>query len=283
MKLETNAKIIKDKKNNVITTFNKLLEKKEKALICYVVGGYPNLETSKEIIEKLIESGADIIEIGIPFSDPMADGPVIQKASSQALENGITPMQCLNLAKDIKNNYENTPVLMMTYSNIIFSNGINKFLGLAKKCKIDGFIVPDLNIDESDEYLDIMNNLGLSTVFLTAPNTNKERLLRIASESSGFVYMVSVFGITGSRAKFEKYTYDAIARTKRTIKNQHIPLAVGFGISNPEDGKKILSAGADGIIIGSSLIKIISEFKGDKLKMLDALDKFTKELKKSCK
>ncbi len=269
--------------NNVISLFNSLLEKKEKVLICYVVGGYPTLEISKEIIEKLIKSGADIIEIGIPFSDPMADGQVIQNASIQALKNGTTPMDCFNLAKEIKTTYQSTPILMMTYSNIIFSKNINKFLSLAKKYDIDGFIIPDLNIDESEEYLNKMKKLGLATVFLTAPNTSKERLEKIALGSSGFIYLVSVFGITGSRSKFEKYTFDAITKSKKIIQNHKIPLAVGFGITNPNDGKKILDAGADGIIVGSSLIRIISEFKDDREKMLDAIGNLASDLKKICR
>lgn len=269
--------------NNVIATFAKLKERNEKALITYVVGGYPSVDTSRLIIEKLIESGADIIEIGIPFSDPMADGPVIQDAFVKTLEHGVTPKDCINLAKSIKRTYKKTPILIMTYSNILYSNGLNKFLDNAKNCDVDGFIIPDLNFEEADDYLTKTNELGLATVFLTSPNTSIERLERILSISSGFVYMVSVFGITGSRARFENYTFDAISRTKKMSLKYGKPLAVGFGISNPTDGRKMIVAGADGIIVGSSLINIISSNDKNKVKMLSELGKLIKNLKAICK
>ncbi len=276
-------KKVEGRKNKVNQVFDNLFKKDEKALICYVVGGYPDLETSKEIIKTLIDSGADIIEIGIPFSDPMADGPTIQIASSKALANGITPLKCFSIVNDMKKNYNNTPILFMTYSNIVFSNNLKNFLTAAKKNSIDGFIIPDLNIDDSQEYVELARKLGLATVFLSAPNTNKKRLMEIAEISTGFVYMVSVFGITGSRFNFEKYTFDAVFKTKEIIRKYKIPLAVGFGISNSIDGKNILKSGADGIIVGSYLMKIIMENENDKDKMLLDLGNFIKELKTICK
>ena len=272
-----------EEKNKVNLLFDNLFEKGEKALICYVVGGYPDLETSKEIIKTLIDSGADIIEIGIPFSDPMADGPTIQNASLKALAKGITPLKCFSIVNDMKKIYNNTPFLFMTYSNIVFSNNLKNFLTAAKKNNIDGFIIPDLNIDESQEYVELARKLGLATVFLSAPNTSKKRLIEIASVSTGFVYMVSVFGITGSRFNFEKYTFDAVSKTKEIINRFKIPLAVGFGISNSIDGKNILKSGADGIIVGSYLMKLIMENENDKDKMLLDLGNFIKELKTICK
>ncbi|MDQ4074499.1 MAG: tryptophan synthase subunit alpha [Thermoproteota archaeon] len=270
------------KNNAVFLRFKDVAATGGKALICYVVGGYPTLDDSKDIIATLIQSGADIIEIGIPFSDPMADGPIIQKASLKALKMGITPRDCFELASHTKKQFFNTPLLSMTYSNIVFANNFTKFLKTAKKNSIDGFIIPDLNIEESNEYLKTCSELGLATVFLTAPNTNNERLGKISAASTGFVYMVSVFGITGSRTSFEKYTYEAISRTKSITKKNNIPLAVGFGISNSSDGKKILDAGADGIIIGSSILKIIMENEGNKQKMLNDLGTFIRDLKKAC-
>lgn len=269
-------------RNKVNILFDKLSKNGENALICYVVGGYPDIETSKEIISNLIESGADIIEIGIPFSDPMADGPIIQTASLKALSRGITPSICFRLVNEMKKKYNNTPFLFMTYSNIVFSNNPKSFLSNAKKNHIDGFIIPDLNIEESREYVDIARQLGLATVFLSAPNTTNKRLAEIASVSSGFVYMVSIFGTTGSRSKFEKYTFEAVAKTKEITNRYNIPLAVGFGISNPKDGKNMIKSGADGIIVGSSLLKLILENENDKDKMLFYLGNFIKELKSIC-
>lgn len=272
-----------NEKNKVKSLFESLSNKGEKALICYIVGGYPDLETSKEIIKTLIDSGADIIEIGIPFSDPMADGPIIQGALIKSLAKGTTPLVCFNIVRELRKTYSNTPFIFMTYSNIVFSNNLNNFLNAAKKSDIDGFIIPDLNIEDSQDYINIAKKLGLATIFLSAPNTSKKRLVEIASASSGFVYMVSVFGITGSRNKFEKYTFEAISTTREITNRCKIPLAVGFGISTPSDGKKMLKSGADGIIVGSSLMKIIMENEKDKDKMLLLLSNFTKDLKKICR
>ncbi|HEY0579911.1 MAG TPA: tryptophan synthase subunit alpha [Candidatus Nitrosocosmicus sp.] len=272
-----------EKKNKINLLFDNLSKKGEKALICYIVGGYPDVKTSKEIIKTLIDSGADIIEIVIPFSDPMADGPTIQKASSIALSKGITPSTCFEIVNDLKKTFIDTPFLFMTYSNIVFSNNLRNFLTIAKKNNIDGFIIPDLNVEESQEYVSLANKLGLATIFLSAPNTPKKRLLEIASASTGFVYMVSVFGITGTRFNFEKYTFDAVSKTKEIINRYKIPLAVGFGISNPSDGKNMLKSGADGIIIASSLMKLIMDNENDKAKMLSYLSKFISELKAICK
>ncbi len=270
-------------RNKVSMLFEKLSKKGEKALICYVVGCYPDIETSKEIVSTLIDSGADIIEIGIPFSDPMADGPIIQAASLKALARGITPSTCFGLVNEMKKKYSNTPFLFMTYSNIVFSNNLRNFLTAAKENQVDGFIIPDLNIEESQEYVGIARQLGLATIFLSAPNTAKKRLVEIASISSGFVYMVSIFGTTGSRSKFEKYTFDAVSKTKEITNRHKIPLAVGFGISNPKDGRNMIKSGADGIIVGSSLLKLILENENDKEKMLFYLGSFIKELKGVCR
>ena len=259
------------------------MQKNEKALIAYVVGGYPTLELSREIIEQLILSGVDIIEIGIPFSDPMADGLIIQDAFLKTLNSGIAPKDCLNLVKSIRQTHKETPLLLMTYSNILYSNGLEKFLTRSKNCEIDGFIVPDLNFEEADDYIKITNKLGLTTVFLISPNTSTERLRKIAALSTGFVYMVSVFGITGSRNKFEKYTFESISRSKTIVSSYRKPLAVGFGISSSEDGQRMIESGADGIIVGSSLIDIITKNEHDRNKMMSELDTFVKGLKAVCK
>ena len=272
-----------EKKNKLNILFDNLYNKREKALICGIVGGYPDIGTSKEIIKTIIDSGADVIEIGIPFSDPMADGPTIQNAVLKALSNGVTPLKCFDIVKEMKKNYKNTPFLSMTYSNIVFSNNLKKFLELAKKNDIDGFIIPDLNVEEAEEYVRLTKQLDLATVFLSAPNTSKKRLIEIASSSSGFVYMVSVFGITGSRQNFEKYTFAAVSKTKEIINKYKVPLAVGFGISNPKDAKNMLKSGADGIIIASSIMKLIMENENNKDQMLLKLGSFIKDMKSICR
>ena len=213
----------------------------------------------------------------------MTDRPIIQATSLKALARGITPSICFRFVNEMKKKYDETPFLIMTYSNIVFSNNPKSFLSNAKKNHIDGFIIPDLNIEESQEYVSIARQLGLATVFLSAPNTSNKRLAEIASISSGFVYMVSIFGTTGSRSKFEKYTYEAVAKTKEITNRYQIPLAVGFGISNPKDGKNMIKSGADGIIVGSSLLKLILENENDREKMLFYLGNFIKELKSICR
>lgn len=285
-KLEYSSKandFIKLSENNVLKVFQKLAEKKEKALVIYIMGGYPDIVTSKDIIETIMKSGADILEIGIPFSDPMADGPTIQKASESALSKGITPPMCMDLIKNIKKDHPNFPILVMTYSNILYGNNIDKFLCSAKESMIDGFIIPDLNIEESESYLKKTSELKLATVFLTAPNTSLKRLQNIASKSTGFVYMVSIFGTTGSRAKFEGYTFKAISKAKEITQKVNTPLLVGFGISNKKDASKMIAAGADGIIVGSAVVDIISLYESDKKKMLTVLEEFVKGLKDACK
>jgi tryptophan synthase alpha chain len=213
----------------------------------------------------------------------MADGPTIQEASLKSLSNGITPAKCFDIVKEIKKDYTDTPFLFMTYSNIVFSNNLNGFLTAAKKSGIDGFIIPDLNVDEATEYARIAKKLNLATVFLTAPNTNNKRLNEIASFSTGFVYMVSVFGITGSRSNFERYTFDAVAKTKEITSKYKVPLAVGFGISNAKDGRNMIKSGADGIIVGSSIMKLIMENQNKKEKMIKELSNYIRELKSICK
>jgi len=276
-------KMSNEKKNKLNILFDNLYKKREKALICGIVGGYPDINTSKEIVKTIIDSGADIIEIGIPFSDPMADGPTIQNASLKALANGVTPLNCFDIVKDIKKNYKNTPILSMTYSNIVFSNNLKNFLKSAKKNEIDGFIIPDLNVEDADEYIRLTKQIDLATIFLSAPNTSKKRLIEIASSSTGFVYMVSVFGITGSRQNFERYTFEAVSKTKEIISKFNVPLAVGFGISNPKDAKSMLKSGADGIIIASSIMKLIMENENNKDQMLLKLGSFIKDLKSICR
>lgn len=270
-------------KNKVVLKFLELEKRKEKALITYLVGGFPDLETSKQIIETVIASGADIVEIGIPFSDPMADGPVIQNAFSDTLKQGIKPIDCLKLVESIKQRFPNTPMVAMTYSNILYSTGFKQFLRQSKDYSVDGFIIPDLNFEEAEDFLNRSKQFQLATIFLTSPNTNDKRLKKISAISTGFVYMVSVYGITGSRNRFEKYTFESIKRTKEITSRYGKPLAVGFGISTPADVRKMIRAGADGVIVGSSLIKVIEEYKDNKDAMLENLSSFVRQLKEACK
>ncbi len=266
--------------NRITEKFRELAEKGETALICYVVAGYPDSISSKQVISALVEGGADIIEVGIPFSDPIADGPTIQAASNAALRKGMTPEKALHLVKGVRKQYPNLPLLAMTYSNILVRAGIEKFLSDSKKCGLDGFILPDMPVDEADTYSLMASKLNLATVFLVSPNTPEARLRKIVASTTGFIYVVSVYGITGARSSFQKYTLNTIRAVKQ-VAGAKVPVAVGFGISTPAHAKSMISAGAEAVIVGSAIIDKISEGSGKK--MLRDLQNFTKSMKKACK
>ncbi len=266
--------------NRITEKFRKLAEKGERALICYVVAGYPDSRRSKQVINALVEGGADIIEVGIPFSDPMADGPTIQAASNTALRKGMTPEKALHLVKGVRKQHPDLPLLAMTYSNILVRAGIEKFLSDSKRCGLDGFILPDMPVDEADTYSLMASKLNLATVFLVSPNTPEARLRRIAASTTGFLYVVSVYGITGARSSFQKYTLNTIRAVKQ-VAGAKVPVAVGFGISTPAHAKSMIAAGAEAVIVGSAIIDKISEGSGKK--MLRDLQNFTRSMKKVCK
>jgi len=266
--------------NRIDKKFKELKEKKDNALICYVVAGYPDIKTSEDIIVALIEGGADMIEIGIPFSDPIADGNTIQEAIHQSLLSGITPEQCLELSYRIRNKFPDVPLIIMTYSNILFKKGYEEFLSLAKGKGIDGCILPDIPVEESEEYVTAARKTGIATIFLTAPNTEEKRVKDINDICSGFLYVVSVLGITGERKKFDRYTYDVIKKVKKITMNK-LPIAAGFGISKPEHVRNMLHAGADAVIVGSAIIRKIKETENKK-KLPTILRDFTVDMKNAC-
>ena len=270
------------KENRIDSKFNELKSKNQKGLICYVVAGYPDIKTSEYIITSLINGGADIIEIGIPFSDPIADGSTIQDAIQDSLISGTTPDMCLELASRIRKTFPNIPLIIMTYSNILYRKGYIQFAEKAKENGIDGLIIPDIPIEESKEYLNTMQNTGLSTIFLVSPNTSEKRLKMISRICTGFLYAISVYGTTGERKGFDEYTIESIKRVKKVTAADELPLAVGFGISNPQHVKYMVDAGADAVIIGSAIIKKIKEIKDKKL-LFNTLNKFIYELKNSCR
>ena len=266
--------------NRITNKFGELARKGECALVCYIVAGYPDAETSQQVIDSLVKGGADIVEIGIPFSDPIADGPTIQAASNSALKQGITPEKALQLAKSVRKKHPTLPLLAMTYSNILVHAGVEKFMSQAKSCGVDGFILPDMPVDEAEAYLAAASKLGLATVFLASPNTPQARLQKIVDSTSGFLYLVSVFGITGARKSFEDYTVDAVKNAKQAAGGK-VPVAVGFGISTPAHAKFMIGAGADAIIIGSAIVDRMG--KSSRKKMLSGLQEFARSMKKACK
>jgi tryptophan synthase alpha chain len=266
--------------NRIDAKFSELAEKRERALICYVVAGYPDTRTSKEVINALVKGGADIIEVGIPFSDPIADGPTIQAASHCALRKGMTPKKALQLVRSVRRRYPDLPLLAMTYSNILVRAGMERFMYECKQYGLDGLILPDMPVDEADAYSLMASKLNLATVFLVSPNTPEARLRKIVASTTGFLYVVSVYGITGARSSFQKYTLNTI-RTVKQVAGAKVPVAVGFGISTPAHVKSMIAAGAEAVIIGSAVIDKISD--GSRQKMIQNLQNFTSSMKKACK
>ena len=254
--------------------FNELNSKKEKALVSYIMVGYPSEDSTLLAVRGLIKGGTDIIELGFPFSDPIADGPVIQKASTGSLNNGVKIEKFFKLVKKIRKE-TNIPLILMTNTNILYTQGYQKFIKNAKSAGIDGLILPDMAIEESKLYLTAAKMQKMDTIFLVSPNTQKNRLSKIAKATSGFLYMVAVFGTTGIQSKIHQYTIDALKSTKRTVKN--VPIGIGFGISNEKDVKKYVSVGADAVIVGSANIKIMETTPKSKLE--GAICRFTKKLK----
>ncbi|MGI0003778.1 MAG: tryptophan synthase subunit alpha, partial [Candidatus Nitrosotenuis sp.] len=202
--------------------FRELASKKEKALITYVMVGYPSHASTLAAIRGLIAGGTDIIELGFPFSDPLADGPVIQNASTISLEKGTKIGQFFELVRKIRKESE-IPLVLMTYTNILYHRGYDKFFKTVKDAGIDGLITPDMTVEESKEYLRAAKKHKIDTIFLVSPNTTKQRLEKIARQTTGFLYLVSVFGTTGARNMIQKYTIDALKTTKK-IAGQKTPV-----------------------------------------------------------
>ncbi|MBS7641681.1 MAG: tryptophan synthase subunit alpha [Candidatus Bathyarchaeia archaeon] len=260
--------------------FRNLKKRSEGALIGFIICGDPTLSYTLAIVHALIEGGIDMLELGIPFSDPIVDGPVIQRATLRALKAGVRPSKVLDLARRIHIMHPNIPIIILTYYNIIFRMGLENFFNNVRENKIDGVIVPDMPIEESSEYRAVADRYDVATIFLAAPSTSDERLEKIIEYSSGFTYLVSVFGVTGARERLRKESINFIRRAS-SISNGRIPIAVGFGISKPSHIRAIIDNGADGAIVGSKIIQIIEGNINNDIEMLSKLKKYVRILKKS--
>jgi len=249
--------------------FRKLKSRGEAALIGYVTAGDPEPQVTPKIAEALIKGGVDILELGLPFSDPIADGPTIQAASVRALNAGTTPRKVLEMARAIRKRND-VPIVVMTYYNPVFRMGLNSFFDLAKDCMVDGVIVPDLPVEEAGDYRKAAGACGVDTIFLAAPSTSTQRLRKIVECTSGFLYLVSHFGVTGTKAAVEESTIQLIKHVLPYTK-EHVPLAVGFGVSKPEHARCIIEAGADGVIVGSAFVNIVHRNQGNIGRMLEEL------------
>lgn len=235
-------------------TFKKLKKENKKAFIPYIMAGDPSLERTIENVKLLEECGADIIELGVPFSDPLADGPTIQRAAERSLAEGVTLMKVTHLVSQIRT-FSQVPIVLMTYYNPIFKYGEERFIKDAVQAGVDGIIVPDLPPDEADNLIEFAHISHLDTIFLVAPTTTKKRLKTIIKASRGFIYYVSITGITGAKLALDETFKDQLI----LIKNQsEKPVAVGFGVSTPNEAYTV-SRLADGAIIGSAIVKVLSE------------------------
>ena len=255
--------------------FLELKQKNEKALIAYIMVGYPNEKSTISAINGLIKGGVDIIELGFPFSDPIADGPVIQNASNISLNKGTKLDKFFQIIKKIRKKTD-IPLVLMTYTNILYRKGYEKFMLKAKNVGIDGFILPDMSIEESKNYVAAARKNKLDTIFLISPNTSTERIKKILKVTSGFLYLVSIYGTTGMQTKIQKYTIDAIKKTKRVV-NKKKPIGIGFGVNTPQDAKKFLSLGVDAVIVGSAFLRLLEKTPAKKIE--SKITNFTRSLK----
>lgn len=252
-------------------------ELKRAALIPFFVVGDPDFDTSLQIVKAAIDAGADILELGIAFSDPIADGPTIQKADNRALAAGMDTEKAKDFIKKVKS-HKDIPIGLLMYYNLIFQYGIEKFFTDFAKAGVNSVLVADLSIDDVDEIFTPSRKAGLDTVFMITPNTETERAKKIASKCTGFIYTVSLLGVTGGREKLSDTVKPLITRLKSFT---DVPVCVGFGVSKPQHAAELAKAGADGVIIGSRLVKIIEDNLDDKKSIPAKVSDFLTDVKKS--
>ena len=254
--------------------FTELKTKHEGALIAYICAGDPSPEETAEIVHALVRGGADIVELGLPFSDPIADGPTIQASTERALDAGMNPDLFFDLARSLD---VDVPLVVMTYYNLIFKRGLDRFVADCVDSGITGIIVPDLPVEESDDLAMHCREHGVDLIFLIAPTTYPERMKRIAEMGSGFVYLVARTGVTGARADVAESTLSLIDAVRSTTHTK-TPLAVGFGISTRDQVAAIIGAGADGAIVGSAFVKIVA----GGVDVPERIEELARELKAGC-
>lgn len=241
-----------------------------KAFIPFITCGDPDLETTAAVVRAAVENGADLIELGIPFSDPTAEGQVIQEANVRALNGGVTTDKIFGLVRELRKNVT-VPMVFMTYANVVFSYGSERFISTCREIGIDGLILPDVPYEEKEEFLPLCRKYGVDLVSLIAP-TSENRIAMIAKEAEGFLYIVSSLGVTGTRSEIKT---DLASIVDVVRQNTEIPCAIGFGISTPEQAEKMAGI-ADGAIVGSAIVKLIAQYGKD---APDYVGKYVKSMK----
>ena len=259
--------------------FGELRGLREGALVAYLTGGDPDPKTFLANSTALIEGGADIVEIGIPFSDPIADGPVIQASSMRALSNGTTPLGILNMIRELSTQFP-VPFVVLSYYNPILAMGLDRFLQKARESGVDGIVVPDLPVEESEEFRNLSLKHNVDNIYLAAPNTSRTRLRTVLDKSKGFLYLVSLYGVTGPRDSLSPQALEAV-RAVKSLARGKIPVSAGFGISQPEHVSAVIQSGADGAIVGSALVRIVENHLDDPSEAETQLKKTVQSLKEA--
>ena len=255
--------------------FSELKSQNRPALIPFFVVGDPEFDTSLAVVKAAIDAGADILELGIPFSDPIADGPTIQKADIRAARSGMPVRKALEFIRAVKG-YRDIPIGLLMYYNLIHQYGIERFFVDFHEAGVNSVLVADLSIDDADEVIGPAQAAGLDTVFMVTPNTHTDRVKRIASKTTGFIYTVSLLGVTGTREALSNDVSDLVQRLKGLT---DVPICVGFGVSKPEHAKIIADAGADGVIIGSRLVGMIEAHLDEPQTAIKEIAEFLTEVK----
>lgn len=253
--------------------FKSLRQRKQCALIPFITAGDPDLETTKEALRLLDRNGADIIELGVPYSDPLADGPVIQAAATRALQKGTGLEQVLEMLEEVSPSLK-APLVLFTYYNPILNRGIKQFLARIASVGARGLVVPDLPLEEAEELISTAATFGIEVILLVAPTSSKDRIEAIARQSQGFIYLVSVTGVTGMRSELQDRVHDLLT-SMRSITDK--PIGIGFGISGTDQARQAMDWGADAVIVGSAFVKKLAT--GSQSEGLQAVTELCRELK----
>lgn len=264
--------------NRIDKRFKELKEQGKKAFIPYICAGDPDINTTRRLVLELDRVGVDIIELGVPFSDPLADGPTIQRASQRALKNRVNLTRIFSLVESLRKNVE-IPLVLMTYYNPVYKYGVKRFVRDAKSCGADGVIIPDISPEEADELVSVSKLYEFDTIFLAAPTSTKERIRLITRKSLGFIYYVSLTGVTGARKRLPAHIREHIRQINRISDK---PVCVGFGVSTPKQVHD-LSRFCDGVIVGSAIINRLEGYLSDRKRIPVKVAEFVNDLMKGLK
>lgn len=272
---------IPNKTRNTSTSYSEMFQRVKKrnegAFIPFIVAGDPNFETSLEIVKEYVKSGADALEIGFPFSDPIADGPTVQAADIRALKSGMNTEKCFEFIANIRK-FTDIPIGVLVYYNLIYKMGIETFYKKAKESGITGVLAADLPPEEAEYTVGVAREIGVDQIFMVAQTTSNERLEEIVKMCSGFIYVVAVMGVTGARSDIKTTTINLIKNVKS---HTDLPIAVGFGISKPQHVKDVIRAGSDGAIVASAIIDIMNQNLDDMELAREKIGSFCRQLKQS--